>query len=88
MRIADAGHSRRRHITAYSRKSGSGRSRNRMPPLACGFAPMRRAPWARGREFRLQAALIVEKLLRPIAPHPVFEQRDVRGRVGRTAIGT
>ena len=30
--------------TAYSRKSGSARSLSSSPPLACGFAPIRRAP--------------------------------------------
>ena len=34
-------------------------------------------------QFRLQAALLVEELLRPVAPQPVFQQLEVFGMGGR-----
>ncbi len=46
------------------------------------------ASFTRGREFgqfRFQAALLIEEFLRPVAPQPVLQQREVfgmRGRVG------
>ena len=51
------------------------------PPFACGLAPMRRVPLGgEGGDIRLQAALLVEQFLRPIAAHPRFELRAM-GRV-------
>lgn len=43
-------------------------------------------PFTLGRklgELRLQAALLVEQLLRPVAPEPVFQQLEVLGMGGR-----
>ena len=55
-----------------------------MPPLAWGFAPMRRWPLgASSASSGFQAALFIEEFLRPVASHPVFQQLEVFGMGGR-----
>ncbi len=65
------------------RKSGMTRSRSRMPPLAWGFAPMRRSPFgASSASPGLRRPRLVEQLLGPVAPEPVFQQLEVFGMRG------
>jgi hypothetical protein len=55
-----------------------------MPPLAWGFAPMRRSPLgASSAKFRFQAALLIEEFLGPVAAQPVFQQLEMLGMRGR-----
>ena len=69
-----------------SRGSRAGRrSRSSTPPLACGFAPMRRSPVGRER-LRARAAgrpSLVEQLLGPVAAHPRLELPQVLGVVAQ-----
>ena len=61
-----------------SRKSGSSRSRSSDPPLACGFALIRRSPSGASRgSSRAEPPAVVEELLRAIAPQPLFQQTQV-----------
>ena len=46
------------------------------------------ASFALGRQFgqfRFQASLLIEEVLRPVAPQPVFQQLEVFGMSGRVS---
>ena len=74
MRVADAGRSRRRHIDRVGAKV-------RHPQIAqqhaaVGVGIRAHASFALGRQFgqfRFQPALLIEELLRPVAPQPVLQ---------------
>ena len=61
-------------LMPYLRKSGMRRAFFRCPPLACGFDPIRRVPvGAMAFSSGLKPPVVVEQLLRLVAPHPLFE---------------
>ena len=61
-------------LTAYSRKSGMRRSCRRMPPLACGLAPMRRVPLGASSASSARSfPRFVEEFLGLVAFHPGFK---------------
>ena len=76
----------RRHVHRVVRKSGMMRSRSSSAPVGVGIRA--HAAFAFGREFgqfRFQSALLVEKLLRPVAAHPLFKlfkMFGMRPRIG------
>ena len=61
-------------------RSGSFSSLRSLPPLTCGFAPIRRSPVGQRVEDLLdRAAVLVEQLLRAVGAQPVLEDLQVPG---------
>ena len=80
VRVADAAHSRRGHVDRVVAEIRHPQVAQQQ--AAVGVRIRAHAAFAFGRQlgqFRLQAALLIEELLGPIASQPVFEQLEVLG---------
>ena len=84
MGVADAARPRRRHVDRVLAEIRHPQVAEQDAAVGVGIGA--HAPVARGRkfgQFRFQAPLLVEQLLRPVAPQPVLQQLEVLGMGGR-----
>ena len=84
MCVADPARARHGNLGRIGAEVGHPEVAEQNAAVGMGIRP--HAPIALGGklgELRLQAALAVKELLRPVAPHPVFQKLEVLGMGGR-----
>ena len=86
MRVAHTAHARRRHVHRIRAEIGHDQVAEQNAAVRVGIrAHAALAFWSEFGQLRLQASGFVEQLLRPVAPHPLFELLEFFGLCGRVA---